>query len=218
MKYNIINSGSDGNATIVEEIILIDCGVSFKKLSPYIKKLKLVFISHIHGDHFNKKTVKRLAEERPTLRFAVGEYLVEELVKCGVEKKNIDLIEWDKIYDYSLFKIKTFELFHDVENVGIKIYLNNKKLIYATDTNSIDHVSAKNYDVYLIEGNYINEEELHQRAVTKEYEERVKRTHLSQVKTNEWLLKNMGENSKYEFMHQHKEKGETKWKIHYKCY
>lgn len=210
MKYNIINSGSDGNATIVEEIILIDCGVSFKKLSPHIKKLKLVFISHVHGDHFNKKTVKRFAEERPTLRFAVGEYLVEELVKCGVEKKNIDLIEKDKLYDYGLFKIKTFELFHDVENVGIKIYLNNKKLIYATDTNSIDHVTAENYDVYLIEGNYINEEELHQRAVTKEYEERVKRTHLSQVKTTEWLLKNMGENSKYEFMHQHKEKGEIK--------
>ena len=33
-----------------------------------------------------------------------------------------------------------------------------KKLIYATDTNSLDGITAKNYDVYLIEVNYVTEE------------------------------------------------------------
>ena len=42
MNYKIIESGSSGNATVVEDIILIDCGVSFKKLRNYYKNLKLV--------------------------------------------------------------------------------------------------------------------------------------------------------------------------------
>ena len=66
MNYRIIESGSSGNATIVENIILIDCGVSFKKLKDYYQELKLVLLTHIHSDHFNKTTLKKLAKERPT--------------------------------------------------------------------------------------------------------------------------------------------------------
>ena len=84
--------------------------------------------------------------------------------------------------------------------------MNNKKLIYATDTNTLAGIKAKNYDVYLVEGNYEDEDELHERAYTPEYEERVKSTHLSKEKTTKWLLENMSDNSIYEFMHQHKEK------------
>ena len=80
------------------------------------------------------------------------------------------------------------------------------KLIYMTDTKTLDGISAKGYDVYLVEGNYENEEELHNRAVNLEYELRVKQTHLSKEYTTQWLLDNMNDNSVYEFMHQHKEK------------
>ena len=69
VKYNIISTGSDGNATILEDFVLIDCGVPYKALEPYVTKLKLVLLTHIHSDHFQKRTIKRLAEERPTLRF-----------------------------------------------------------------------------------------------------------------------------------------------------
>ena len=98
------------------------------------------------------------------------------------------------------------ELYHDVPQCGYKIKINGNKLIYATDTNRIDHIVAKNYDYYFIEGNYENEEELHERAINSFYEERVKKTHLSKVKTTEWLITNMGDKSKYTFMHEHKEK------------
>ena len=46
MNYKIINSGSDGNCTIVNDIIAIDMGVSYKKLSPCVAKLKLVLLTH----------------------------------------------------------------------------------------------------------------------------------------------------------------------------
>lgn len=210
MNYKIINTGSDGNCTIVNEVIAIDCGVSYKKLSPYVKDLKLVFISHIHTDHFNKTTVKKLAKNRPTLRFAVGDYLVEDLLDCGVDRNNIDVIKPNNTYNYGTFQIRPVKLYHDVQNMGIKLFMNEKRLFYATDTKTLDGIEAKNYDVYLVEGNYENEEELHKRAYNEAYEERVKNTHLSREYTSEWLLKNMGDNSTYEFMHQHKDKRSVK--------
>lgn len=206
VNYKVINSGSDGNATVLENIILIDCGISFKKLENYYKKLKIVLLTHKHGDHFNKATIKKLAYERPTLRFACCEWLVDSLVKCGVNKKNIDVIEIGKKYNYKIFQIVAIKLYHDVLNCGYRIFINNKKIIYATDTKTLDGISAKKYDLYLIEGNYESEEELHNRATDEYYEKRVKETHLSKVQATEWLMKNMGENSKYVFMHEHKER------------
>lgn len=49
MEYEIINTGSDGNAVVVNRMIFIDCGVSFKRLQPFIKKIRIIFISHIHS-------------------------------------------------------------------------------------------------------------------------------------------------------------------------
>lgn len=206
MNYNIINSGSDGNGLIIEDIILIDCGITFKSLEKYYKKLKIVLLTHIHRDHFNKFTIRKLAYERPTLRFACCEWLVKELVDCGVSKKNIDVLDFMTEYDYGILKIVPFPLFHDVPQCGYKIEIMNNKILYATDTSKIDHVVAKNFDYYFIEGNYENEEELHNRAVDDYYENRVKNTHLSKVKATEWLMENMGENSKYIFMHEHRER------------
>lgn len=210
MNYKIIGSGSDGNGLIIEETILIDCGISFKKLKDDYKKLKIVLLSHRHQDHFNKATINKLASERPTLRFGCCEWLVKDLVECGVEKKNIDVLEIGKIYDYRDFKVIPINLYHDVPNCGYKLKINVNKLIYATDTNRIDHIIAKNYDFYFVEGNYESDEELEQRKSDKllkgeyYYEDRVKKTHLSKVQATEWLMENMGENSKYIFMHEHK--------------
>lgn len=46
MRYDIIGSSSKGNAIVVEDILLLDCGVSYSKLKPYLKEIKLIFISH----------------------------------------------------------------------------------------------------------------------------------------------------------------------------
>ena len=206
MNYKIINSGSDGNCTIINDVIAIDCGVSYKKLKDYINELKIVLLTHIHTDHFNKSTIKKLANNRPTLRFGCCEWLVNDLINCGVDKRNIDVYEIDQKYDYSLFSIIPIKLYHDVPQCGYRVFMNAKKLIYATDTKTLNGISAKDYDVYLVEGNYESEEELHNRAYTYDYELRVRNTHLSKEYTTNWLLENMNDNSVYEFMHQHKEK------------
>lgn len=49
MDYEIIKTGSNGNLTIIDGKIAIDCGVTFKEIKPYYKKLRVVFITHSHS-------------------------------------------------------------------------------------------------------------------------------------------------------------------------
>ena len=211
MNYKIISSCSTGNATIIRDIILIDCGVTFKKLEKYYKQLKIVLLTHIHSDHFKKETIRKLAQERPTLRFACCEWLLQPLLECGVLRKNIDVLQIGTRYDYKLFKIVPIKLYHDVPQCGYRILFDDYKVIYMTDTRTVEGIVAKNYDLYLVEGNY-EEEELEQRIKQKQeeglyyYESRVRNTHLSKGQATDFLLNNMGENSKYVFMHEHVER------------
>ena len=211
MNYKIISSCSTGNATIIKDIILIDWGVTFKKLEKYYKQFKIVLLTHIHSDHFKKETIRKLAQERPTLRFACCEWLLQPLLECGVLRKNIDVLQIGTRYDYKLFKIVPIKLYHDVPQCGYRVLFDDYKVIYMTDTRTVEGIVAKNYDLYLVEGNY-EEEELEQRIKQKQeeglyyYESRVRNTHLSKGQATDFLLNNMGENSKYVFMHEHVER------------
>ena len=211
MNYKIISSCSTGNATIIRDIILIDCGVTFKKLEKYYKQLKIVLLTHIHSDHFKKESIKKLAQERPTLRFACCEWLLQPLLECGVLRKNIDVLQIGTRYNYKLFKIVPIKLYHDVPQCGYRVLFDDYKVIYMTDTRTVEGIVAKNYDLYLVEGNY-EEEELEQRINLKQeeglyyYESRVRNTHLSKGQATDFLLNNMGKNSEYVFMHEHVER------------
>ena len=197
MNYNIIATGSDGNAVVINGYMLIDCGVPFKALAAVKKQLKIVILTHIHSDHFNPATIRRLATERPTLRFACCEWLLPVLIGCGVQKKNIDLLKVGKIYNYGAFKLSPVKLYHDVDNCGWRIFVGSEKAIYITDTTTVQGITAKDYDLYLIEANY-SEPEIQERIKAKEvlgqyiYEYRVLRTHLSKEECDQWLMDNIG--------------------------
>ena len=211
MNYKIISSCSTGNAVIIKDIVLIDCGVTFKRIEKYYKKLKIVLLTHIHADHFKKATIRKLAQERPILRFACCKWLLDPLLECGVDKRNIDVLEIGTKYDYKLLKIVPIKLYHDVPQCGYRVLFDDYKVIYATDTRTLEGITAKNYDLYLIEGNY-EDEELEERIRKKQqvqeycYEYRARYTHLSKGQTSDFLLNNMGDNSEYVFMHEHIER------------
>lgn len=211
MNYNIISTGSQGNAVVVDDIILIDCGVSFKALKDVYKKLQIVLLTHIHADHFKRSTIKRLAKERPALRFGCCEWLANELVEAGVSWRNIDVFEIGKVYDYEVFKVSPVKLYHNVQNCGYRIFANGEKGIYATDTGHLQGITAKDYDLYMIEANY-TDEDLQERINAKLeageycYELNVANRHLSHEQASEWLMDNIGEKSEYVFLHAHKDK------------
>ena len=212
MKYNIISTGSKGNAVIIEDTILIDCGVPFKALKHSYKKLKLALLTHIHSDHFNKTAIKKLAKERPLLRFGCGNWLVRPLIDCGVSKSNIDILSDGKMYGYGDFNVIPVPLTHNVPNQGYKIHFGAKgKMIYATDTNNLNGISAKDYDLYMIEANH-DEEEIKDKIRLKKqngeyaYEVKAIKNHLSLQKCNDFIYKNIGSKGIYVYMHCHEDK------------
>lgn len=210
INFNIISTGSKGNAVVLNHDILVDCGVAFKKLTPFYRDFKLILLTHIHRDHFNKATITKLAKERPLLRFGCGSFLVLDLIKCGVSKKNIDILEPDKCYNFGVVKVIPVTLIHNVPNLGYKLHWSNYKIIYATDTNSVAHIHAPNYNLYMIEANYVEDEIKEKIAIKKAngeyaYEIEVIKNHLSFEKCNEFIYSNKGQHSEYIYMHTHQD-------------
>ena len=208
VSYEILATGSTGNAVIVGKSILVDCGVPFKHIEPHMRDIKLVLLTHIHGDHFNPSTIRRLANERPLLRFGCCRWLVKPLVDVGVKPQQIDVFDIGSTYDYKICKVIPFSLVHDVPNCGYKLHFPGGKAIYATDTANLNGIDARNYDLYLIEGNY-GLEELKARIAEKKmngqypYELRVIGTHLSREQCNDFIAKNIGATGRYVYLHEH---------------
>ena len=207
MKYEIIGSSSKGNCIVVEDILMLDCGVAYTKIKPQLKNVKLIFISHIHKDHLLPTTIQKIAYNKPTMKFVTGsKQVVRKLDELGVNRDNIIYLYNYSWFDLGIIKLKVEPMHHDAENCGLHFKRNGKKGLYVVDTGNVDNVNAKNYDLYLIEANYKEEIlEKHKKECTQEelvYLNRVPRTHLSWEQANTFLIENMGKNSEYQYVHE----------------
>lgn len=215
MTFEVIASGSSGNAVVINREILIDVGVPFKALEGVKKDLKLVLLTHAHGDHFKPRTVRALHRERPALRWGCCEWMVGPLLEVGVDKRAIDVLTpgFCSVYK-GLCTVMPEGLVHDVPNCGYHIWSGKDTLFYATDTATLDGVEAPGYGLYLIEANH-RRDELEARAKAKReagefaYEYRASANHLSQEQALDWLYGQMGPNSRYVFLHQHQERSKS---------
>ena len=207
MKYEVIGSSSKGNCIIVEDMLMLDCGVSYSKIKPYLKKVKLIFISHSHKDHLNPITIQKIAYNHPTMKFVTGsKQVVRKLDEIGVDRDNIIYLYNCSWFNLGIIKLKLEPMHHDAENYGLHFKRNGKKGLYVVDTGNIDNVNAKHYDLYLIEANYKEEIlEKHKKECSQEelvYLNRVPYTHLSWEQANTFLIENMGENSEFQYIHE----------------
>ena len=206
---NIIQTGSTGNATILNDFLMIDCGVPYSKIEPYVHGLKLVLLTHRHTDHFNKATIKRLAFEKPKLRFGCCDWMLPRLEEAGVDEERVCLLHLWTISMFGLCNVTPVPLTHDVPNCGYKIEFNNgKKAFYATDTANLNGIRAPNFDLYLVESNYITSEIKARMDAKKEagefiYEDRVIQYHMSREYVDAWLAANAGQKSQFIYMHEH---------------
>lgn len=210
MEVNVIASGSSGNSVLLGESVLIDVGVTYKAIEPYVRNIKLVLCTHQHGDHFKKSCVRRLAKERPNLRFACGSWMVPLLIMEKVSPRRIDVIPENKWMNYGSIgvKVKQQSTLHDVLNCCWHIDINGEKAFYATDMGTLEGIEAKDYNLYMIEANR-EEDELEETIKRKResgefvYESRVKGTHFMVEQANKFLSDNMSEDSEYVFLHKH---------------
>lgn len=217
MNYNILQTGSSGNCVIINDCIAVDIGIPWKKLQPHSAQIKLVLLTHIHGDHFKPATVRALHRERPAVRWACCEWMVQPLVEAGVSKRVIDVVDCQAIaralYPDIYTSIRAQKIPHNVPNCAwdIRIY-GGESILYATDLATLDGIEAKNYTMYFLEANH-DRAEIEARIAAKHaagefaYEEAAARNHLSREQAEDWLARNAGPNSKYILLHQHIDKG-----------
>lgn len=204
--YRVIATGSKGNAALIDNRILIDCGVSFKKIQDIYKNLELVLLTHIHSDHFKHSTIRLLAQERPTLRFGCGKWLENDLERCEV--KNIDIMEYGKLYDYGTVSVIPIKLYHNVPNCGFRLRINGEKVLYATDTCTLKGIKAPEYDLYMIEANYDSDKihkSIHQKRESGQYayEIDVLKNHMCISDSEAFFEENRGAGSQVVYLHGH---------------
>lgn len=207
MNYKIIGSSSKGNCIVIENILMLDVGLSYIRIKEYLKNVKLIFISHQHHDHLLPSTIKKIAYNYPNIKFICGSReVVKKLFECGIQKKNIYMLKEGKKYDLGALIVKLEPLYHDTPNYALKWQINGKKGIYIVDSCKADHIEAKNYDLILIESNY-NKEVLEEHILECDnqdklyYLNRVPNTHLEYGAATDFLLNNMGDNTVYERIH-----------------
>lgn len=218
----ISTGGSNGNAVLLNGCLLFDCGVPFGKLKPYLKQIRIVFLTHLHKDHFNPSTVSRLHRARPGVRFVCSSNVLTDLVCVArVPLNSITLIRpEDSPKIISNIEVTTFSLIHDIENVGYIVRITDSgfgddgSAMYATDTHHIP-ISAPGLDLYMVESNY-TKEGMERRIARKTelgqfcYESRVKESHMSLETVVEWLRANADPNkSEIVFLHGHVEREEA---------
>lgn len=140
MKIKIINSGSNGNSTIVSDstgnCIVLDCGLSYETIvaNTNMSKLDFAIVTHTHGDH-----TKSLSHFK---KFYIETYTWENVT----DGKPIETSHW---------KIMPMELVHNVKCFGFLIYskIDNKTIAYMTDTSMLRKVSDKT-DLIIADTNY----------------------------------------------------------------
>ena len=194
-KFNIkiLSSGSQGNAILFNNSILLDTGISFKKLLPF--NIKAVLLTHVHGDHFNRLTIRSIHINDDTINFMCGDFLKDELLAMGVSEKNIKIIELGKKYKVGGVIFSPIFLHHDVPNFGYRLAKNGYKHIHATDMFSMGGITAKNYDSATLEANHCIDSAkkiIEQKKIDREFchMQRAIKTHLSVQNSVKFIQEN----------------------------
>lgn len=217
MIYNIISTGSKGNAIIYHNKIMVDCGLPLKKLEPYLKDIKVILLTHMHKDHFNITTIRKISVLYPDIKFYCLYEIKEYLLNIGINSMMINVVSKFSSYGYQFmiddveYSISTVMLYHDVPNVGYRIITKKQgekpyKIFHATDTVTLDGIEAKGYDLYAIEFNH-DEKQIEIDIAEKLekgvfcYEIGAKESHLSFQKAHKFYDENRKESSELIKLH-----------------
>lgn len=134
-------SGSSGNAALIKEndtTILIDCGMSGKKLEQALSALDMacgdidaLVITHEHTDHVMGAGVVSRRYNIP-IYITGGTYQNAALGK--ISEENINIISAGDEFEIGNIGVKPFSITHDAaEPVGYSFFAGGRKMSVATD-------------------------------------------------------------------------------------
>jgi phosphoribosyl 1,2-cyclic phosphodiesterase len=149
MNYKIITSGSSGNCVIINDV-MIDCGVAFSKIKEELYNIKYLLITHIHSDHLNQVTLQRILKKFPTIT-VIGNYEVHNAAHTNIIA-NAGFPVYTNDYIFMPFKCE-----HDVLTYGFTWEYEGKKILYCTDTGTMEGAPDGQFDYFFLESNHDEE-------------------------------------------------------------
>lgn len=116
MNLKVIGTGSSGNCYLLynkEEVLILECGVSFKKIKEELNfdfsKVVGCLVTHEHGDH--NKAIKEVLATGVKVFASNGTLEASNVI----EHHNSNIIHSKKLYQIGGFKIIPFDIRHDVK-------------------------------------------------------------------------------------------------------
>ena len=146
MFYKIISSGSKGNCVKINDV-LIDCGVSFKAIKEELYDVKYLLLTHIHSDHIKPDTLLAIIENFPHIKVISNYEVYERFPVCTIANAGFPVITDD-------YHFYPFEALHDVVCYGYVWQHGENRIIYCTDTGSMENAPEGPYDYIFIESNH----------------------------------------------------------------
>ena len=165
LRFCSISSGSKGNCYVVmadETTLLIDAGISGKKIFEGLKELNLtpedvtgVLVTHEHSDHV--KGVKMVCKKGPDAKVYANDSTWEQFAEEKFEDRHVSFTSGQPFYINNI-EIKPFKIHHDAaEPVGFTITYKGRRLSVLTDTGMVSediYNEIKNSDLLVLESNH----------------------------------------------------------------
>ncbi|WP_088839290.1 MBL fold metallo-hydrolase [Listeria sp. ILCC792] len=167
LKFSILASGSSGNATLIEtddQKILVDCGLSgkkmeglFKQIDRDISEVDAILITHEHSDHIKGLGVLARKYKLPIYANEKTWRAMDNMIGevSSDQKFQFDM---ETVKSFGHLQVESFGVSHDAAEPMFYIFHNgNKKFVMITDTGYVsDRMKGhiKNADAYLFESNH----------------------------------------------------------------
>ncbi len=159
-------SGSSGNCILIsykDTSIIVDAGVSFKKIAQALekigfnKKIDAILLSHDHSDHVKCAGIYFRKLNVPIItNYKTWESIKRFLGK--VDESYVKLIETGTSFSVGSIGIDTFSIPHDASDpMGFCFYVKDKKVSICTDVGHVSDSVARMIDfsdIILLESNH----------------------------------------------------------------
>lgn len=160
MDYEVIATGSDGNAVRIEHI-MIDCGIPFVRMKESLYKCDTLLITHSHTDHIKHVTFERIRKEFPRIQIYANADVAY--------RYPVDHIIGTKPFRIRRALVHPYEGKHDVPVTYFIIEIGGKNVFYGTDSCEFENPAHIPLDYVFCESNY---DERKLRELGKQYARR----------------------------------------------
>lgn len=155
LDYNILSSGSIGNAVRIRDI-MIDCGIAFSKMKDDLYRCNYLLITHDHLDHVKPAVLNQIVEQFPNIEI-YSTYKVARL-NDSVTAINTDYLPiWLARSGCHMWAIPVP---HNTVCFGYVLRFEDLDVLYATDLKNTDELARFSdemrfrYDYTFMEANY----------------------------------------------------------------